>query len=205
MAITYPLALPEGPITSVRMVAMDAVAYTSSPFTFQGQAHDWGGQGWRMQVQTSPMKRETAENWVAFLVSLRGQFGTFLMGDPAGAAPRGSAGGTPAVKGAGQTGQVLNIDGAAVSQTGWLLAGDYIQLGAGSSATLHKVLADADSDGAGEVTLDIWPGIRTAPSDNAPLALTDTVGRWRLASNEREWSISSAAIYGIQFSAMEAI
>ena len=40
--------------------------------------------------------------------------------------------------------------------TGTLKAGDYIQIGAASDATLHKVLVDQDGDG----TLEVWPKLR---------------------------------------------
>ena len=151
------------------------------------------------------MSRADAEQWIAFLVSLRGQFGTFTLGDPTGASPRGSAGGTPLVNGASQTGGTLNIDGCTASQTGWLKAGDYIQLGTAGTATLHKVLADADSNGSGEVSLDIWPYIRTAPADDASVTLTNTVGRFRLASNQQNWNINEASIFGMTFGGVEAI
>ena len=109
------------------------------------------------------------------------------------------------VNGASQTGGTLNIDGCTASQTGWLKAGDYIQLGTAGTATLHKVLADADSNGSGEVSLDIWPYIRTAPSDNASVVVTNTVGRFRLASNQQNWSIRETSAYGITFGGVGAI
>ena len=67
------------------------------------------------------------------------------------------------------------------------------------------MLADADSNGSGEVSLDIWPYIRTAPADNASVILTNTVGRFRLASNEQNWNINEASIFGITFGGMEVI
>lgn len=205
MAITYPLSLPSVDVASVRMVANNAVAYSQSPFTFAGQVHAYSGQSWGAEIMLPPMPRDVAEDWVAFLISLRGQFGTFLLGDPSCQTPRGSVGGTPLVNGADQTGQTLVIDGAAISQTGWIRAGDYIQLGAAGSATLHKVLIDADSDGAGNVTLDIWPGVRTAPADNAPVTVSAAAGRFRLASNQTEWEVNTSRFYGLTFSAIEAV
>lgn len=386
--ITYPLAFPTHTRRrSIEMRATNAVAYASSPFTFAGQAFAYPGQMWQADVTLPPMKRTDAEQWVAWLMSLRGQLGTFTMGDMLGCTPRGTAlgakknmmfyteqfdnavwtkalttitanagvapdgfttadamvettgtgfhsisdtvtcppsttytwslyikqvpGGTqrvrlrladtvgflndavfnfntgqlvtpgadrgfeavgngwyriwcsattgaastslglsfymyqgdtttlsytgdgvssvliwgaqaelgsamtayqpiaasygPFVNGAGQVGDTLVIDGASPDETGYLLPGDYIQLGSGSTATLHKVLTQVDTDSAGNATLDIWPHIRTAPADNAAVTLNNTVGRWRLASNETSWSVNEAAIYGISFSCMEAI
>jgi len=206
MAITYPLTLPSHTgIQSITLRAVNTVGMSMSPFTYQQQTVAHAGQRWECDITLPAMNRADAEQWVAFLVSLRGRFGTFTLGDPVGATPRGSAGGTPIVNGASQTGGTLNIDGCTASQTGWLKAGDYIQLGTAGSATLHKVLADADSNGSGEVSLDIWPFIRTAPSDNAAVVVTNTIGRFRLADNEQNWNIRETALYGITFGGVEAI
>jgi len=206
MAITYPLTLPSHTgISNITLRAVNTVGLTQSPFTYVQQAVAHSGQRWEVDVTLPAMARADAEQWVAFLVSLRGQLGTFTLGDPVGATPRGSAGGTPLVNGASQTGGTLNIDGCTASQTGWLKAGDYIQLGTAGTATLHKVLADADSDGSGEVSLDIWPYIRTAPADNASVITSNTVGRFRLASNQQNWNINEASIYGMTFGGIEAI
>jgi hypothetical protein len=206
MAISYPLTLPSHTgIQNITLRAVNTVGMSMSPFTYQQQVVAHAGQRWEVDVTLPAMNRADAEQWVAFLVSLRGRFGTFTLGDPVGASPRGSAGGTPLVNGASQVGGTLNIDGCTASQTGWLKAGDYIQLGSAGSATLHKVLADADSNGSGEVALDIWPYIRTAPSDNATVVVTNTIGRFRLADNEQNWSIRETALYGITFGGVEAV
>jgi len=203
---TYPISfLSHTGVRSVELRAVNAVIYEMSPFTFAGQAQASSGQMWQADVTLPPMLREDAEKWIAWLVSLRGQFGTFNMGDPSAATPRGVATGTPRVNGASQTGEDLNIDGCTANVTGWLKAGDYIQLGTAGTATLHKVLADVNTNASGETTLSLWPHIRSAPADNATVVVSDTVGRFRLASNESSWSINEATIYGITFSAREAI
>lgn len=204
--ISYPLTLPSHTgIAQINLRAINTVGMSMSPFTYAQQVVAHSGQRWEADITLPPMERADAEQWVAWLVSLRGQLGTFTLGDPLGATPRGSAGGTPLVNGADQTGGTLTIDGCTASQTGWLKAGDYIQLGSAGTATLHKVLQDADSDGSGNVTLDIWPYIRTAPSDNAAVVTSSAVGKFRLASNEQNWSINEASIYGMTFGAIEAI
>lgn len=206
MTISYPLTLPTHTgIAAISLRAVNAVVYSRSPFTFAGQAFAYPGQMWQADVTLPPMKRADAEQWVAWLLSLRGQLGTFLLGDPLGATARGTPTGTPLVKGAGQTGGTLEIDGATSSVTNWLRAGDYIQLGSGSSARLHKVLQNVNSDASGNVSLDIWPHIRTAPADNAAVTVSSAKGLFRLATNEQDWSIDAASIYGVTFSAMEAV
>lgn len=206
MTITYPLTMPTHTnVRSFDLRATNAVAYGRSPFTFAGQVFAYSGQMWQADITLPPMKRTSAEQWIAWLVSLRGQYGTFLMGDPRGCTPRGVATGTPLVKGANQTGGSLALDGATINVTGWLKAGDYIQLGTSTTARLHKVLTDASSDGTGNVTLDIWPHIRTAPADNAAITVSNAKGVFRLASNETSWSANEVSVYGITFGAMEVI
>lgn len=386
MTITYPLTMPSHTgIRSVEMRATNAVAYGRSPFTFGGQVFAYSGQMWQADITLPPMKRANAEQWIAWLMSLRGQYGTFLMGDPRGCTPRGTAlsgrvnlasyseqfnnaawvktratvsadalvspdgkttadamisdtsastshllnqtmaatsgtsyafsiyakaqsalnlrislptstfgsnaavfnlntgalvtatagfgygitavgggwyrcyisgaatstgsayaqlyltsgsstsftgdgasgvyiwgaqieegtspttyqpifsGYGPYVNGAGQTGGSLVIDGASPDEVGYLLPGDYIQLGSASTATLHKVLTQVDTDSSGNATLDLWPHIRTAPENDATVIVSNAVGRWRLASNETSWSTNEAAIYGLTFGAMEVI
>jgi len=111
----------------------------------------------------------------------------------------------PYVNGASQTGGSLVIDGASPDETGYLLAGDYIQLGTGSSSRLHKVLTNVDTDSSGNATLDIWPHIRVAPADNAAVTVSDAKGLFRLSSNDQGFSINESAIYGMTFGAMEAV
>lgn len=206
MSISYPLTFPTHTnVKSIDLRAVNAVAMSMSPFTYKQQVFAHQGQRWEADVTLPPMKRSDAEQWVAWLVSLKGLRGTFLMGDPVGCTARGSVGGTPLVNGASQTGDTLNIDGCTASQTPWIKAGDYIQLGSASSASLHKVLADANSDGSGEVVLDIWPNINVAQADNATIVTSNAKGVWRLANNESNWSINEIAVYGLTFGCTQAI
>jgi len=155
-----------------------------------------------------PMKRETAEPWVTFLTKLYGPYGTFLLGDPIGATARGSAGttpGTPVVNGASQTGDTLSIDGLPASATGYLKAGDYIQLGAGTAAQLYKVLDDVDSNASGQADLTIWPDLRSSPSDGSTVVLTNAKGLFRLSTSASNWTISTDGFYSIAFGAVEAL
>jgi hypothetical protein len=202
MAISYPLSLPsvKGP-SSIVIRAMNTIGVLESPFSYVQQVQDFAGDRWEMDVMLVPMKRSNAEEWVAKLLALKGAYGTFLLGDSVNTSPRGTWSGTPLVKGASQTGESLAIDGVSAGATA--LAGDWFQLGSGSSTRLHKVLVDATANGSGEMTLDIFPKLRSSPADNAPLTLSSPKGLWRLASNTREWSIETAQIYGIRFSAIE--
>jgi hypothetical protein len=194
MSITYPLSLPTHTgIRGIELRAVNAVAYSMSPFTFAGQTHAYAGQMWQADVTLPPMKLADAEQWIAFLISLRGQLGTFLLGDPLRTTPRGTAT-SATVSGSSGSGSVT------VTMSGTLLAGDYIQLGTGDDSTLHKVLQDRSGSG----TLEIWPALRKDRSA-VSATLTSAKGLFRLSTNEQAWSINEASIYGVTFAAREAI
>lgn len=209
MAETYPLNFPTHTgVASVTLIAEDVVAVTTSPFTLTQQVVRHAGARWSATISIPPTKRGDADYWNAFLLRLRGKFGTFLLGDPNADTPRGSASasaGTPVVNGAGQTGNELAIDGLPASITGYLKAGDYIQLGSGSSARLYKVLEDVDSNASGEATLNLWPDLRSSPTDGAAVVVSNAKGVFRLNSNEIIWDTNNAGFYSISFSAVEAL
>lgn len=204
--ITYPLNLP--PVKTARSVTLRAISTVSmseSPFTGEQQLYAHSREVWEADFALPPMRADDAEQWVSFLLALNGMEGTFLMGDPAYRSARGVATGTPLVNGAGQTGKTLATDGWTPNITGILKAGDYLQLGSGGSAHLHKLTKDGNSNGSGEATFEIWPRLRVSPADNAAIIVINPVGLWRLASNESQWSIEPGRIYGMSFSAMEAL
>jgi hypothetical protein len=206
MAVTYPLALPTTTgIAKIRISANNVVGVSQSPFTAKQQVYKYTGQFWEAEISLPPMKRADAEYWISFLLKLNGSYGTFLLGDPNGATARGVATGTPLVKGASQTGNELATDGWTTSTTGILKAGDYIQLGTGSSAKLHKVLDDVNSDSSGNATITIWPDLRSAPSDNAAIVVSGAKGVFRLSTNQSDWDVNEASIYGMTFPAREAL
>lgn len=209
MAITYPLAFPVtiSP-TDLMMRAVRVDAMSRSQFTGAQQVIRHQGQWWEADITMPPMSRDEADEFIAFALQLDGRFGTFTMIPPDAATPRGSASvtpGTPLVNGASQSGAELAIDGAPVSATGYLKAGDYIQLGTGQTTKLHKVVADADTDGSGQVTLDIWPRLRSSPADDATVVVSGAAGLFRLVDGTYSWTVDVANFYGATFSVIEAL
>jgi len=194
MAISYPLNTPTTiGIESIELRAVNAVATSQSPFTYKQQVVSHTGQKWEASVTIPSVRRDKAAEWKAMLVALKGQAGTFLLGDPDYASPRGTVSSCSVTGNAGDE----TVD---VTMTGSLLAGDYIQLGSGSAAKLHQVLIDQTGDGQ----LEIWPALRSDYSSEA--AVTDSPkGVFRLNQNISSWSINNASFYGISFEAVEVI
>ena len=209
MAITYPLTLPTVTgVQSVNFIARNSVGTTASPFTYEQQVFKNVGQRFEADITLPPMSRADAEVWNTFFIKLYGQYGTFLLGDPNSATPRGTASssaGTPVVNGASQTGNTLICDGAPNSKTGYLKAGDYIQLGTGSTSKLHMVVADSNSDGSGNFTLSIEPALRESPAENLAITVANTKGVFRLATNETNWDTNAVSTYGITFAVREVL
>ncbi len=197
MTISYPLAFPTTRLPAqITFDAEDIIGLSESPSTFEGQKFDWQASRWSGLLSWGKMNRADAETVISFLNSLRGVLGTFLFWDPLASTQQGTwSGSSPLVNGAGQSGYTLAIDGLAAGAT--VIAGDPFQLGSGSSSRLHKVQQPATANGAGQVTLDLWPRLRSAPADNAPLTLADPKGLWRLATNKRSWSLADVKYDGI--------
>ena len=192
--ISYPLSLPTSiGIESIELRAVNAVATSESPFTYrqQGVAHQ--GQRWEASVSVPAVRRDLAAPWKAFLTSLKGQQGTFLLGDPDYATPQGTVSSCTLSGSAGE-------ESVTVVMTGSLLAGDYIQLGSGATSKLHQVLVDQTGDG----TLEIWPALRDDYTD-ATVIFNAPKGVFRLANNISSWSINNSNAYGISFEAVEVL
>lgn len=204
MTISYPLSLPSTRFAAISLRAVDVVGAGVSPFTLTTQVQRHAGQRWEADIQIPPMLRAEAEEWIAFLLSLRGQWGTFLLRDSVSGTPRGSWAGTPLADGVHAAGaEVFNIKGLSAGAT--IKKGDFFQLGSGTSTRLHKSLVDATADGTGDAAIDIWPGLREALSGDEAVTSTNALGTFRLASNTRSWDIATAQIFGLRFSAVEAL
>jgi len=195
MAISYPLNTPTTiGIESIELRAMNAVAISQSPFTYKQQVVAHQGQIWSASVSIPSVRRDLAADWKAMLVALKGSVGTFLLGDPDYATPRGTVSGTPTLSG------TAGDSTASVTMTGTLLAGDYIQLGTGSAARLHQVLVDQSGSG----NLEIWPDLRSTYSGETVI-YSSPKGVFRLGQSTTSWSIDNASFYGISFDAIEAL
>lgn len=132
-----------------------------SPLTNAVQTSSRKGSLWKANLTFNNLSGADRAEMQAFLAKLNGQEHRFYLQDH-GFVRRGTGGGTISVRGAGQTGSTLLVDGATFSVTNFLKAGDYISF----NNELHMVTADCNSDGLGWVSIPIAPPIRKATVDN---------------------------------------
>jgi hypothetical protein len=202
--LEFPTDIPT--VSGVKSITFysDFVMQTSeSPWTYQRQTFTSTGDRWRATVELPSMTRAQAGQWQGMLLNLQGGYNSFLFGDVFNRVAMGSLAGAPRVKGADQSGRILETDGWDASEWGVLLAGDRIQLG----TRLYQVTRNVNSDSSGNATLNIFPSLREAPVDNSLLTLEDCVGVFTLASPVNMLSkIDSRGIYqGLTFDVVEVI
>jgi hypothetical protein len=176
-------AFPNIGFTSMTMRLRSATSISTSPFTFDQQVYQHQGVRWEAEVTLPPLKRSDAKQVEAFFASLRGQGSTFTMGNPLHNTTAAGAG-TGAVNATTITG---SFTGA--------VAGDYFEI----NSQLY-IITEVNSSSS----INIMPPLRTAAS-SAALDFTLPKGTWRLASNEIEWNINQASLYGFTFACVEAI
>lgn len=201
MTITYPLTLPSG-FDSIQIAAQNIQGRNSNIYTLKEQIYSHSGDRWLFDVTYPRQAKTQAKAIMAFLLSLKGGIGTFIAGDPYHTTPLGIGTGTPVISGAGQTGFSLVTAGWTAGQTGILKAGDYIQIG---TYNLHVVLKDANSDGSGNATFDIWPRIRTSPANGSAIVISSPKCLFRLADSNTGWTVDKEGLYDFALSAVEAI
>ena len=203
MSITYPLTLPNRPAPSRFAIEPASFsAMTQSPWTAAQQVQLNQGQMWTISIDLPPMGEADARDWLSTLLSLRGQYGTVLYGNPKMKQPRGNWGSAPVINGDNQTGQELDVGGLPANAI--IRAGDFFQIGEGSTARLYMVTQDATADGAGEATLDIWPRLRTATTSGSAIVASSPQGVFRLAAPSVSLQFEPFR-YGLSLQFIEAI
>jgi len=206
MTFTYPLDFPDALIAnSLAITPRDAISRNESPFSFEDQVYDWGGEMWTLEGTLPLMTRENARLFQAFLLKLKGKYGTFLYPIQDAAEPLGtwtSAGGVQ-VDGVNVAGSHdLNLKGLTPGATG--KSGDYINLGTAAATRLHMLVDDALAAGDGTMPVKLWPALRSATVDGEAVVTSDCKGLFRLPKNYG-WSIDTNKNYMLQFGAIEVV
>jgi len=210
---SFPLVSPETfGVSNIEWSAVSNDAYALNAWNFALIKQIFDGRMWRGTLTIKARRGGDGRSLTAWLTALRRagtNAGTFMLGDPSATLPLGSAKdtpGTPVVDGAAQTGEALNVTGLPTSVTGYLLEGDYIQLGTGITARLKKVLDDVDSDGSGDATMNLWPPIRTAPVNSSTVVVSSAQGLFISPIGVSSWSVRPPSIHsGITIDVAEVV
>ena len=171
-----------------------------SPLTNAIQTSSRKGSLWRATLQFNNLSTDDRKVMQAFLVKLNGQEHRFQLHDHSHT-PRGAGGGTLRVNGASQSGTSLVCDGATANVSNYLRAGDYISF----NNELHMVVADANSDSSGNITLSIAPPIRKTPADDAIIDYAAPVSGIFMLSGRAAWNTSPGIISNYSIEAVEDV
>jgi len=171
-----------------------------SPLTNAIQTSSRKGSLWRASLQFNNLSGADRKVMQAFLVKLNGQEHRFTLHDHSHTR-RGAGGGTLRVNGGTQSGTSLVCDGATASVANYLRSGDYISF----NNELHMIVADANSDGSGNITLSIAPPIRKTPADDTVVDYTVPVSGVFLLAGPASWQTTPSITSSYTIEAVEDV
>jgi hypothetical protein len=171
---------------------------STSPLSKSVQTVEMPGARWKVSFTLRNLQEEDTSLLQGVGARLRGRAGRLEIYNFARPVPRGTASGTPLVKGASQTGTSLIIDGMAVGGT--LLIGDYFSV----NGELKIVVANASANGAGEMTVTFEPPLRASPADNAPVTLNKPTATFMLDEDSFRTLTRAPVLSDISIAATEA-
>ena len=88
------------------------------------------------------------------------------------------------------------------SQTGVLLKGDWISF---SNYEYKRVMADVNSDGSGNATINFYPPMRSTVSGGTSIATTNAKGIFKLAVPDAEFTSDFLKYYNLNLIIVEVI
>ena len=193
--------MPASPgFRTVQFDVDDPASAVVNGFSGLTQVQRWPGADVLSGTLSLPkLTQADADNWIAFLMALRGQANAFLLGDPLKRTPRGNP--QHSVPLIDNSNPANNLPGSDQLVThGWdgaghlLEAGDWIQVGRYLYRNLFPVTKAAQ-------TLTVWPTLRETPAADgtAPIVLRNTVGVFRLAKSQRTWNADFTRLTSLSF------
>lgn len=201
MAISYPLAWPvEAKVLQIEWSMVNIQSGSRPTYGGAFKTQTWN-ERLEAVVTLAPMTAADAQAVTGWLLALSGTEGYFAFADPDYSSPKGTATGTPLIDGSGQTGKTITTDGWSTSVTGILKAGDRIQI----DNNLYFVTQDANSDGAGAATLEIYPRLRTQPADNASIVTSSPTGYFQMMEPVQGWISDAKKHHTFTFAIQEYI
>jgi hypothetical protein len=165
------ITLPEspGPAES-QLVPIDFGITRQSEMGGAGQRINRTGNRWSLGFTLPPMFPAQAREWQAALVAAVRQGARFRLRQ---LGLDTSVGNAVLVKGAGQTGMTLNVDG--MRPGGAWPRGAMISVTTGGRSYLHQLASAGAADAGGEAALPLNEMLRAVPSDNAAVSFAPSI------------------------------
>lgn len=172
-----------------------------NPYSQIEQVAEEPGDKWQAKITWTNLPHLLGRDIRGALVGLRGQVNQLRVKDFAHQ-NLGSWSGTARVKGSGQYGIALTVDGLAVNSLVGKI-GDRFQLG----KRVHELTQNANTNANGEVTLKFVPEIITPTVDNTALILTEPKGLFMLSDPKQipDFSHSPRVFKSISITLIESL
>ena len=176
------------PATSSWRMAANTAAFGMRPIARMGDR-------WACTLMLPAMKESTGHSVKAFLTRLRGCAHRVVL--PNHAHVRRGTAGNVLVNGSSQSGTTLICDGAGASITNAVRAGDYLTL----ENRLYMIADDANSDGSGNLVINLTHPLYIAPTNNAAVTLVNPTGRFLFMGESVSWTRTPGDL--VQFGPLE--
>jgi hypothetical protein len=158
-------------------------------------------QFWSFTASYPPMTRAQAGPIMAFIVSQRGQFGTFTVVLPEYGTTAGALGSqtvtTTNSENAGT--KTIELTSGSLTLTGALKAGDLVKF---NHNKVYMVMSDVDFT-SGSATMTIEPGLVAAVSSGVTLDYNDVEMTCRLSNDAQEFTTGLANIMRYELDVVE--
>lgn len=158
----------------------------------------FGPPRWRMSLRSpQALPLDEAARWESMLLQLRGGVNHLAAADPARKTPRGTMRGTLTLSGAHSAGAALiTVTGGAGQAFTTLLAGDWLQIGAGlGTSQLVKVMAAGEANSSGVIVLSVEPTLRVAFASGATVTWSSPLAYYKQLG-EPTWTYLSTRLVG---------
>jgi hypothetical protein len=195
------IELPEGVVpNSMTATLIDFGGILRPPLGGPIQRVNRLGNRHRMAFTLPPMPN-VAEGRVVISRLIRAKTEGIVLELPLAGVDQGSPG-SPLIKGAGQAGSSITIDGL---RPGYGISeGFWLNIVTGGRRYLYNVAASTAANGSGEATIQLSVPLRKSPADNDVILLQKPVIEGLIAGDEVSWEISLAHHVGIGFEIEEA-
>jgi hypothetical protein len=194
------VTLPTSPFyADYRAFAVSSGGIEASPLGGTSQNILRPGDRWGLEVSLPPMGAgDVALNWVAAL-NLGRTESVITEFPQIGLLP-----GTPGpirVNGPGQSGMVLNVDGATANYVA--RSGAFFSFVKGGRTYLHQVYNNQNFSAGGVAALTLVNPLRVQPDDNALIEFVAPKIEGWLESNQSGWAVDRLRTYGLTFTVVE--